>query len=212
MKGLTGLKWAPCVLLFLLSASAVTAQMKAGSARTGIFGDVREGLYTNSVFGLEIRFPADWIVVDNEDAKEFMKAGLKAAELDEKELEKNQKNRISLLSMLKKPMGTVGNATATLSVMKQPSHSVRLLTLADLTRRGLAGSPAIKFETDASVMTIGGKEFATFDYSMTLGDRSAKGKYLVTMVRNYSITMFLSHEDSKDAPTISSIINSIKFF
>lgn len=212
MRLLTELRLGVLMMLVLLITSAAQGQTKIGSASTGIFGEIQQGLYRNSVFGLEIRFPADWIVVDNEDAKEFIKAGIKAAELNEKELEKNQKHRISLLSMLKKPMGSERNATAALSAMKQPSNSVRLLTLADLTRRGLAGSPAIKFETDTSVVSIGGKEFATFDYSMMIGDRSAKGKYLVTMVRDYSITMFLSHEDSRDAATISSIVNSIKFF
>jgi hypothetical protein len=212
MSVLGKLRLTICLTVSLVVATGAHAQSEGTSADTGIFGQVRQGRYWNSIFKFEIQFPAKWIVIDNEDAKEFLKAGIKVAELDEKELERTEKYRVGLLSVLKKPMGSESNATIAVSAIKQPSNSVKLLTLAGLTRRGLAQSPAIKLETDPSVVNIGGKEFATFDYTMTLGDRSAKGKYLVTMVREYSITLFLTHETSNDGAIISSILNSIKFY
>jgi len=197
-------------LFFVLPGWSQTADVKLGA--TGVYGEIKEGLYTNSAFKFQIQFPLDWIVLENQEAKELIKAGIKVAELDEKELERKEKYRLSLLSMLKKPAGSVDNATATLSAMKQPSSSVSPLAVANLSRKGLSESPAIRFDNDTRLINLGEKQFATFDYTMTVGERSVKGKYLVTMSGNYSITLFLSNENPADDKVLLTIVNSIRFY
>ena len=164
------------------------------------------------MYRFEIQFPSDWIVLANDEANQMIKAGNKLLELDEKALERNEKYRVSLLSLLKLPAGSVDNATAALSAMKQPSSSVDLLALANIVRKAMAESSAIKLGSEPSLIKIGEKQFATFDYTAIAGNRSAKGKYLVTLSRDYSITLFLSNETPRDEKVITGIVNSIKFY
>jgi len=200
------------VLTFVFAAAAFPQSVAATRPSTGIFGSITKGLYSNSVFGFEIQFPRDWVVLENEEANQIIKAGKKLLEVDEKALEKNEKYRVSLLSLLKLPAGSVDNATATLSAMKQPSSSVAPLALANIVRKAMVESPAIKIDSEPRSIKIGEKQFATFDYIASAGNRSAKGKYLVTMSRDYSITLFLSYETSRDEKVITGIVNSIKFY
>lgn len=157
MSSITNLKFTFALSLILvffgLGWSQQTLNDKPGI--TGVYGEIKEGLYTNSVFKFQIQFPDDWIVLENEEAKEFMKAGINIAEIDEKALEKNEKYRVSLLSLLKKPMGNSGNATVALSAMKQPTASVSPLAVANLTRKGLSESPVIRFDTEPKLVNIG---------------------------------------------------------
>jgi hypothetical protein len=196
--------------LVLIFPGALFAQTSPKET-TGIFGEIKKGLYTNSVFGFQIQFPRDWHPLENEEAKALTKAGLQLMQLDEKVLEKNQKYRISLLSLMKKAPGEPENATVALSAMKQPSRSVDPLTIANLSRKGLAESPSIAFDTETTPITIAGKKFATFDYTIKAADRRPKGKYLVTMVRDYSITLFISTESRSDEKLVQGIIDSFIF-
>jgi len=199
------------ILLLLTLVSTASFQTSA-SESTGIYGVIKDGLYTNSIFRFQIQFPNNWTVLENEEVKELTKIGLKIAQLDEKEIERNKKYRVSLLSLMKKVPGEPGNATVALSAMKQPASSVSPLVVANLSREGMSESPVIKFNSDTSLMDIGGRKFATFDYTLTVGDRKSKGKCLVTMVRDYSITMFISNESAGDDRLVSSIVNSFKFY
>ncbi len=205
--------WIIVPLLIMLCAISVVSQAPAAKPiGTGVYGDIKNGLYTNSVFRFQIQFPREWIVLENDEARELMKAGIKVAELNEKELEKKQKFRVALLSLLKKPIGSLGNATVALSAMKQPSGSVNPLDLAYIVRKSLQTSPALKFEGEPSTLRIAGKPFATFNYRAIVGDRSTTGKYFVTMSGSYSITLFISNESADDDAIVQEVINSFKFF
>jgi hypothetical protein len=198
--------------LILLSSVAVFSQAVIPRPQsTGVFGVAKDGLYVNSVFKFQLRFPSDWTVIENEDARELTKAGAKLLELDERVLEKDQRYRVALLTVLKREMGSPRNATITLSAMKQPSAAVNPLDLARISRKGLESSPAITFESEPSSITINGKQFGTFEYRATVGEHSTKGKYLVTMSGSYSITAFISNVDPADDKVVQEIVNSFKF-
>ena len=199
------------LLIALLSGMDVVFAQPTPAIKTGIYGEVREGKYINSVFRFKINLPQKWITLDNEEAKEYIKAGVKAAELDEKAIEREGKSRLPLLSMTKLPMGSLGNATLTISAMKQPSSAANVLDVANLTVQGLEGSPVLKIETKPTSLLIGQKQFATFDYKINAGERVATGKYLVTMSGSYSVTWFLSYENSEDIKIIRDLIDSISF-
>ncbi|HRJ89443.1 MAG TPA: hypothetical protein PLN05_14440 [Pyrinomonadaceae bacterium] len=205
------------VMNTLVSAQAPQKPAAKGDSKTGVLGHAADGRYRNDLFGLELKYPADWHVVDQETTAAVLDIGTDFLKGDNQrsnnELESSIKQEVVLFHLTRKPMGSIGNCVFMLAVQKQPSPKVLPKMVAEATKSLLVNSPNLKVARDTRTAMITGRQFAMIDFEMTVGEQKVIILYYVTVTKGYALSYSLTFADTADADRLAleNIARSITF-
>lgn len=215
------------VLLFAVSASGQrstpTPKPPPPPAKTvmveevahDFLGIVSEGGFKNDFFGLELQFPVDWTVIDDETSKVAVEIGTDMFKGDDERsnraLEDSTRKEVVLLHLARKPMGSLENCSFMLGVMKQPNPKVLPAMVAEATKSLLMKSPNLRVIKETRTGAVGGQRVAMVDYEFTVGDQKITILYYVAMVKGYAISFSATYINNEDLKSLEDIISSMRF-
>lgn len=178
-------------------------------------GTVSEGKYANDFFQLELRFPVDWTVIDQETTGAAIEIGtdfLKGKnERSNRALEASTKSEVVLFHLARKPIGSIENCSFMIAVLKQPSEHVLPTMVAEATKSLFVNSPNMKVVKDTRTGMVGGRKVAMVDYELAVGDKRVTILYYVAIVKGYSLSFSLTYSGDEDRKALESIRDTMRF-
>lgn len=205
------------VLGFQMFASAQQPPKPAPAPTPSVdfLGKTTDGQYTNNFFGMDLKFPSEWNVVDQETTLATLEIGtdfLKGEnERSNRALEASTKREVILFHLSRKPIGSLGNCSFMIAVLKQPSAKVLPAMVAEATKSLLANSPNLRISKDTRTGIVAGKPFAMVDYELTVGEQKLSILYYVTVIKGYAFTFSLTYADDADRKELEKIVSTIRF-
>ncbi len=179
-------------------------------------GSIKESVYSNSYFRFHIAVPKDWQMVDADDKE---KAERVASELIRERNETNganynppKFNTVSLLHLKKKKLGEAENALFRIAATKQPNSTITSLVVAKISREKVLENPFASNVSELSELTINGRKFVSFDYSVNSNSKGPlRNFYYSTVVRGYSIAFIISFFTEDDGKQLQTLVQTVVF-
>ncbi len=185
-------------------------------------GTLRDGIYTNEYFGLEITVPEGWRVLDDETSKQLGQRGgelMAGDSKDMKNLLQQAQTRTVYLFTFFKPIPAEGEGgTPTRALIVGVAEPI----LPGIIDSGeeyldqvkiLLGQAALKSEFDGPTVkeSIGGVEFATQQVRQTYLGVVLKQKLSATIRRRHAIIMTRVYTNEAGEQVADDVIRTIKF-
>ncbi|MBK9156199.1 MAG: hypothetical protein IPM25_18660 [Chloracidobacterium sp.] len=200
---------------FAASAQKPSTPVPSTKAAADFLGAVAEGKYTNDFFEFNLEFPAEWTVVDQETSGATVKIGtdfLKGKdERSNRALEASTKSEVVLFHLARKPIGSIGNCSFMIAVLKQPSAHVLPTMVAEATKSMFVNSPNLKIVKDTRTGTVGRQKVAMVDYELSAGEQKVSILYYVAIVKGYSFSFSLTFSNEEDRKALEQIRDSMVF-
>jgi hypothetical protein len=182
------------------------------------FGEIQDNKYTNDFFGMSMRIPASWNVIDNQQQKRLMESGTKLlagndAKLKQKfDLAKLRTVRLFMIS--KYPLKARVAVNPYIIAVAENLNGVGDLTpeqyLSILKRQLMNGKFNARFPGKIEPVKIGGKDFRKLDSILFFGKMPVWQTYYAAIIKDYILGITVSY-DKKITPEQQQILDSIKF-
>lgn len=212
----TLLKLVATPIVFFVLANNLLAQnpTKVRTTNVELLGEVRQGIYHNSVYGFEFAVPGGWFVASADDVdsiKKYAREGLTDYKISRTGIESNSQTESISLMISKDKIGKARNPVLGFSVTKQANSKVTADMLAEATKPVFVGKNGTSLEKDVTSETIGGHTFATFDLLVVSSVGKQYVRVFITMIKEDAITFALTYFDDADRKLMESSIRSIRF-
>lgn len=196
-------------LLFVYSSAL-------GQSQDNIEGIFQDGKYKNDFIGFEFDVPKGWHVADKEKrdaevkiARKELYSGSKGSEAA---LERNKKTETVTIVISKKSLGATRNSAFGLSLTKQPSELVTTSMIAEATKAAFVARPDMNLAKEISLITLGNRQFATFDLHVNSELGKQNLRVYITMVKEYALTFPLTYwDENSDIRVMEDSLRTIKF-
>lgn len=205
----------PFLVIFVLTA----CNNKQTPSYTDILatGTLKKNTYSNEYFGLEVTFPQDWIIVNEQEINERRKMGidLVSPSIDTAGLDKN-KNPKFLLNINKYPRDSKeainGNAGFQISFVKKQYLSVKSeLEYLNSARDILKFNRNIKNVSDLQTARVGNEGFFSYTNELHLSGFTVRQSNYILDRRDCFLLISISYRGDFLKPEIDKILNGIRF-
>lgn len=202
----------------------VLLAMSCGEATTSMpknfdYGSIKENVYSNDFFDLEITFPANWVVQDQEQVAQMTQYGKEVLSGDDAVLKTvikaSEINSANLLTIFKYEFGAPVDYNPNLVVVAENIqnasgikrgkdylfHSKKLLEQSQL---------EYTFDKDIYTQGIGSKEFDMMETNLFYIGQDITQEYICTIVNGFSLVFIISYTTEEERRELQSIIEGIR--
>jgi hypothetical protein len=178
-------------------------------------GSVTNSVYRNGYFGLTIRIPLGWHIVDAKAQRIQIKAGLSNVAADEDNLKSMVKiadlQIVSLVAALKYPLGTPTNnpsiAVAAEKVRSTRSGREYLLNTKQLLQ---SGRVPVAFPREIYSEKLGNVAFDVLDISRPVDLKLLQRQYARVM-KGYALDIAVSFDSNEEEQVVMAALKSMRF-
>ncbi|MBI1178325.1 hypothetical protein GC207_12890 [bacterium] len=184
------------------------------------YGTVKDSVYHNEYFGLNLTLPSEWSVQDQQMRQRVAEKGVKMIAGDDKNfkaaLKASEQQTVYLLMAFQHPLGS--------PVAYNPS----IMCLAERVRdmpgivRGKdylfhakqlmeSGQMKVQFPKDASIAKLGGVDFDVMQTLMTVGPITVKQKYYAAITKGYALVFIVSFTTGEQESVLDGIVERVSF-
>ncbi|WP_375560097.1 hypothetical protein ACE193_20625 [Bernardetia sp. OM2101] len=185
------------------------------------YGEVKNGKYTNSYFGLQIDIPKDWAVQSKEQIElvrnlgkevvagdnEMMKAIIKASEV----------NSATLLQVFQYELGTPVDYNSNFTIVVEnvklfPAIKTGEDYLKNVSK--LLRQSQVKYnhiDEEFEKVTFSGQEFYLMNTNVEYADKSIRQKYYSTILKGFSVGIVASYITPEQEKELDNVMESLKF-
>lgn len=182
-------------------------------------GSVKDGIYTNDYFGMEVTVPEGWRVADEESSRQLNRQAAEVMAGDSQDMQKRLRRAegqtINLFTIAKylRPEGAGKSVSVRGAAEPVPAGLIETgEDYLDQVRR-LLERTAVKPEFDGPVTKemIGGAEFATMHLRMNYYGTVATQKLSATIRKGHAIILTRAYLDEEGARAVEEVMKTIKF-
>jgi hypothetical protein len=183
------------------------------------FGVVKNNIYTNKFFGMTIKLPKDWTIVDNKQREMLMDLGVKMMAGKNKKMKKvldtAKLRTLSLLLAYKHLPDSIGQSNPNLFVSAENLKGFRTVDNAEdfltIARRNLKKTQ-LKAEFPGKIQNekIGGRDFGKMVVNIEVLGIKYSQVYYCTVIKRYALSIVLTY-DYKSIPDTEQILKYISF-
>jgi hypothetical protein len=201
-----------CVLL--LSGCGKTASDEID------YGTVKDLVYHNEYFGLNLALPSGWIVQDQEMRQQMVAAGAKIVAGDDKNLravlKASEQQTVYLLMASQHPVGSpVAFNPSFMCVAERVRHLPGIVRGSDYhfhTKKLLESSQMnVQFSEDISTVNLDGVDFDVMHVSMTAGPSIVQQKYYTAIMRDYALVFIVTFTTADEESVLQSVLEGVSF-
>lgn len=175
------------------------------------FGEAADGLYRNEYFGIELKYPAAWIIASTDSNKMLLQYSRSAmAGQNPDLLNKLRSPEKVLLMMSKQALGSRANSSFTVDAIKERTSNIDLAGTVRKNEAIYGGMQNSRITVSTTKTTLDGHAAYFFEREQTLGSFVIKQRVIATLHENYTVYFFLTWIDDADLATLESIEKSIR--
>jgi len=184
------------------------------------YGAVKDSVYYNEYFGLNLALPSEWSVQDQEMRQRVAATGVKMVAGDDRNfravLKASEQQTVYFLMAFQHPVGS--------PVAYNPS----IMCLAERVRdmpgivRGTdyhfhakklmeSGQMKFQFPKDISTAKLDGIDFDVMHVSMTVGPSMVQQKYYAAIMRGYALVFIVSFTTAEQESVLQRILEGVSF-
>jgi hypothetical protein len=184
------------------------------------FGTITNSVYQNNYFGLSVTFPQDWSIQDQAEQRRLAATGGKMMYGDDQNkqavLKASELRTVNMFAVFKYPVGSpVQSNPCILSMAENVSEYPGIKNGSDylyhVKSQLTSGRMEVTFPKDIYTTQLGGKDFSVMETSITLGEKTVRQKYYVSVMKGYALAFIASYATDEDAATLQKILDSITF-
>lgn len=178
-------------------------------------GSIKDGIYKNTYFGLEITLPRGWKGIGADEvevAKNIGAESLKGKNSDANvAIEKSMSGSKTLFLYSKEPFGAIENASIGVEVYKQPSKFVTAKMVIEATKSAYVKNPNTKVVSDVRAEVINGHTFQAIEFEVEIFNQRVPLRFYVTMAKGYSVSFSFSSPRADLFAVCEESMRSVKF-
>ncbi|GGF67297.1 hypothetical protein GCM10010912_10330 [Paenibacillus albidus] len=201
------------MMLVLVMATA------CGNSKKDVdLGTTEKGSYTNSYFGVSLKFPEDWQVQDAEGMNELANAGKEVIagnnDVKKKQLDLAEAKTLNLLMTSKYPLdgGQVGPSTMIVA------EKVSMLQGVKSGKDYLEASKKLMVESqlpydfkEISTTKVGGKDMDLMQATINNGEKLITQDYYSAIIDGYAFNFIFTYVDEATKAETDKILSSVEF-
>lgn len=179
----------------------------------GIFA--ADGSYSNSFFGLTVKVPSGFTVLNRGETETYSKAGADKfkgnTSQNDRAVDAAVNRTIYLMMVTTKPPGSVGNAVLELQIVKEPAGATANLVMAE-TIKVLTSTGKVHVVDRLKDRKLGGKSFVGIELDSTIS-QPMKHRLYVAIIKNYAMIIGLTFTkmNPDDLAVFDGMLNSFSF-
>lgn len=208
-------------IVFVLLLAIVTCSFISDKGKKFTYGQIKDGIYTNSYFNMEMPLPDKWVVQNREQITRIEEKGREIVAGDDKDLQRALKNgtltSATLMVLYKYELGSAVDYNPSFSmVAEKVSEAPGIVDGADylFNVRRLLQRSAVKIKCedgDFTPVTIGGEQFYMLKASMDYMGLTIRQQYYSTVKNGFALSMVVAFIDEDQKAELEKIIGTIKF-
>lgn len=207
-------------LMYILLASSVA--LLAGCEKKASdeidFGGIKNSVYQNKYFGLAVKLPSEWSVLDQEAQQLLVEMGGKMAAGTDKNLKAvikaSEMQTVYLFTAFKHPLGapvTFNPSIICLAerVRQMPGikrgkdylfHARKLLE---------SGQIEYSFPSEISTESVGGQDFDVMHAEMLMRGKAVRQDYYAKIMKGYALAFIVSFTTDEEKSSLQDILRSV---
>ena len=204
-------------IIVLLSLSAAMCGKKSNELD---YGTVKNSVYTNNYFGLEVKFPEKWYLQSQAEQKKLMEEGGKFMAGDDKNIKAaikaSEQKTVNLFAVFNYAPGSPVPFNANMAaIAEKVDHIPGIKKGSDYlfhTKRAFAATQLkIDITKDGYSKKLGNVDFDSMATAMNLRGITVKQEYYVTIQKGYALLFIISYSNDNQRKGLHEIVNSVNF-
>ena len=184
------------------------------------YGAVKDSVYHNEYFGLNLALPSGWSVQGQEMRQRVAAAGLKMAAGDDKTfravLKASEQQSVYLLMAFQHPPGSSVAFNPSIICVAERVRDVPGIVrgrdyLFHLKKLMESSQVKLQFPKDISTEKFNGIDFDVMHVSMTVGPSTVQQKYYATIMRGYALGFIVSFTTSEQESVLQKALEGVSF-
>ena len=189
-----------------------------GKPKNFDYGKVRNNVYTNTYFNLEMDVPTDWVVQDKEQRRSLMNKGSNLIEDENVKaiIKASEISSANLFIAFQHEVGAAVDFNASISIVVESTKDAPgIKTGADYLfhTKKLLNQMTLKYDyvsEDFKKENISGVDFYKMDLELNLLDLPIKQRYYTTVINGFSMGIIISYQTKEQEEILLKSIQSIK--
>lgn len=184
------------------------------------FGELKDNVYTNSFFNIEVTVPSAWFMMDDESRIELMKQGSKIVSGDNKNLKAVMDaadfQTMNLLTAYESAPGSAVSTNPSIMVIAEKiGHMPGIKRGSDyhFHTKQLMGQSALSvtFPSEIYEENLDGVSFDVMEIEIELPQGSNYQNQYCTVIKDYALLVIITFQDDEGLQQLKGLLQEIKF-
>jgi hypothetical protein len=184
------------------------------------YGAVKNSVYHNEYFGLNLALPSEWSVQDQEMRQRVAATGVKMVAGDDKNfraaLKASEQQTVHLLMAFQHPVGSPVAYNPSIMCMAERVRDMPGIVRGKdyhfhVKKLMESGQMKFQFPKDISTEKLDGIDFDVMHVSTTVGPLTVQQKYYATIMRGYALGFIVSFTTAEQESVLQRILEGVSF-